>query len=131
MAQILRIYQTVHTIPIMFAKLSILFFYRRVFRGPSFSAISWATIILVIVWGIGFFFSILFECVPIDLSLKAPPGTPGVYCINQTANFWALSISDVVVDLIILIIPIPFVWKLKMPVRHKIAVSVMFLLGAM
>ncbi|KAL9116916.1 MAG: hypothetical protein Q9187_006554 [Circinaria calcarea] len=128
---VLRIFQTTHVVPIMLAKLGILFFYRRIFRGSTFSAITWTTIILVAIWGISFFFSILFECTPIHSSLVMPPGTPGLRCIDQRANFWALSISDVLVDFIILAIPFPFVWNLQMSTRHKCGVSGMFLLGAL
>ena len=129
--QILRIFQTIHVVPITIIKLGILFFYRRIFRGSTFLGITWATIFLVITWGVGFFFSTLFECTPIRLSLVAPPGTPGLHCIDQTANFWALSISDVIIDLIILAIPFPFVWNLQMSVQHKISVSGMFFLGVL
>ena len=113
----------------MTVKLGILFLYRRIFRGPAFEATTLATVLLVAVWGISFFFSILFECTPINLSLKLPPGSPGIHCINQTANFWGLSISDVLMDLIILAIPFPFVWSLQMSLKHKFGVSGMFLLG--
>ncbi|MCJ1409433.1 hypothetical protein MMC19_003514 [Ptychographa xylographoides] len=115
----------------MFAKLSLLFFYRRIFRGAVFSAVNITTIVLVVMWGVAFFFSTLFDCTPINLSLTLPPGSPGVYCIDQTANFWGLSISDVLVDFIILVIPFPFVWKLQMSTKHKLGVSSMFLLGAL
>ncbi|MCJ1401657.1 hypothetical protein MMC11_004874 [Xylographa trunciseda] len=123
---VLRIFQTVHVIPIMFAKLC-LFFYRRIFRGAAISAVTITTVILVI----SFCFSTLFDCTPINLSLTIPPGSPGVYCIDQTANFWGLSISDVLVDLIILVIPFPFPWKLQMSTKQKFGVSSMFLLAAL
>ena len=126
-----RIFQTVHVLPITLAKLSILFFYRRIFRGPVFNAVTWATIVLASVWGVAFFFSILFECTPIDLSLILPPVAPQIHCIDQTANFWGLSISDVLIDVIILCTPFPFVWNLQMSTKHKWGVSGMFLLGAL
>ena len=120
-----------HVIPITLVKLGILFFYRRIFRGPIFSAVTWCVIVIVAMWGVSFFCSITFECLPFKLSLTAPPGTPGLNCINQVANFYALSISDVICDLIILVIPFPFVWNLQMSSKHKVAVSSMFLLGGL
>ncbi|MCJ1327362.1 hypothetical protein MMC10_004031 [Thelotrema lepadinum] len=103
----------------------------RIFRGPVFNAVTWATIVLASVWGVAFFFSILFECTPIDLSLILPPVAPQIHCIDQTANFWGLSISDVLIDVIILCTPFPFVWNLQMSTKHKWGVSGMFLLGAL
>jgi hypothetical protein len=96
-----------------------------------FTIICWAAIGLALVWGISFFFSILFQCTPIALSLMAPPGTPGLTCIDQAHNFWALSISDVLIDVIILVIPFPFIWDLQMSTKHKVGVSSMFLLGTL
>lgn len=45
--------------------------------------------------------------------------------------FKATAISNMIVDIGILSVPIPIVWKLKIPTKQKIAVSVIFLLGAL
>lgn len=70
----------------------------------------------------------LFQCTPITLSLKNSH-SPDVHCIDSHALYYGGASSDVIMDFITLAIPWPFVWKLHMPTRHKIAVTGMFLLG--
>jgi len=109
-------------------KCSILYFYRRIFRGRAFAIINWTTIGLVIMHLIAFFFPVLFQCTPVTLSLQNPY-SPEVHCIDHIAVYYGSAGSDTILDLIILVIPWPFIWKLQMPVRHKLAVTGIFLLG--
>ena len=44
------------------AKLSVLFFYRRIFRGKVFEIMSWTMIGIMGIWIISFFFAVLFRC---------------------------------------------------------------------
>ena len=108
-----------------------MFFYKRIFRGPAFTAIVWTSISLAIVWGLSFFFALLLMCTPISTWLRYGSSGPGVSCTNELQVYYSLSISDFLIDFIILIIPIPFVWHLQMPSRHKIGVTAIFLLGCL
>jgi len=119
--------KTFNTWPLTFAKLGILFFYRRIFQGSKFFATTWVVICLTTIWGIAFFFACLFECTPVLLSFRVPSNDPRLTCVDSVQLFYAVSISDFLIDCIILSIPLPFVWKLQMPLRHKIAVSGIFL----
>lgn len=128
MIKVSLILETAGYVPIAVTKCSILFFYRRIFRGIAFSIVNWITIGLVIAWLVAFFFGNLFQCTPITLSLKNSH-SPDVHCIDSHALYYGGASSDVIMDFITLAIPWPFVWKLHMPTRHKIAVTGMFLLG--
>ena len=122
------IFEATHVLPISLAKCSLLFFYRRIFRGSIFSYISWATIALATTWAISFFFALLFKCNPISAYVRQEPG---VHCVNLYQLYYSLSISDVLIDIIILIIPIPLVWRLHMKPAQKVAVSGIFALGSL
>lgn len=79
-----------------------------------------------------FFFANLLECVPISEAFKNAPGMGGnPKCINAIPMYLSQVYSDVVLDVLILAIPIPLVWKLQLPVKQKIAVLGIFLLGGM
>ena len=123
--------KTFHTLPITFAKLSVLFFYRRISKGAAFSLVDWVAIGLASTWGIAFFFVILFECVPVGPSFTHPAGGPGIHCINQVAAYQAMFISDVIIDFLVLAIPSPFIWRLHMSIRQKIEMSTAFGLGGL
>ena len=77
-----------------------------------------------------FCLSIMFNCVPVELSLT-DPSNPAVYCINQLDLFYAGAASDVIIDIIVLAIPIPIVLKLHMATRLKIGLLGVFLLGGL
>ena len=67
-----------------------------------------AMIVITIMWTVAFFFADLFACgttfshfwgSPLDLTT----------CITTEEFTWALSISDLIMDILIIIIPIPLV----------------------
>lgn len=126
-----RIFETTHVVPISLAKCSLLFFYRRIFRGTLFSYVTWTTIGLATIWGISYFFTLLFKCNPLSAYVHYGLKAPGLHCANPYSIYYSLAISDVLIDIIILIIPIPFVWRLHMKTSQKVAVSGIFALGSL
>ncbi|KAK0609536.1 hypothetical protein B0T17DRAFT_603691 [Bombardia bombarda] len=124
--------QLLSVLSLVFTKLSIVVFYRRIFRGNVFSLLSLLLLVAIAAWGISFFFATLFECMPISQSWTSLFGTPEheLYCYNYLPMFWATAISNMIMDIAILTLPMPFVWRLKMPARQKLAVTFIFLLGA-
>lgn len=125
--------QLLSVLSLVFTKLSIVVFYRRIFKGKVFSIISTTLLVAVAAWGVAFFFATLFECMPIPMVWKTLFGTPEhqAVCYNYLPMFWATAISNMIMDTAILALPIPFVWRLHMPLRQKIGVSAIFLLGAL
>lgn len=89
-------------------KLSVLLFYRRIFRGAHFNVATWILIGLVSVWMVAFFFANLFECVPISRAFINAPGMGGdPHCINAVPMYLSQVYSDMILDVFILILPIP------------------------
>ncbi|KAJ4296368.1 hypothetical protein N0V90_006413 [Kalmusia sp. IMI 367209] len=114
------------------AKISVLFFYRRIFRGTVFKVANWTLIALVIIWMIGFFFANMFECVPIREAFVNAPGMGGnPKCIKALPMYLAQVYSDAILDILILVLPMPLVWKLHLPTKQKLGVIGIFLLGLM
>jgi hypothetical protein len=56
------------------------------------------------------------------------PLTPGD-CLGNGPTFLGLAIVTIVYDITIFFLPIPFLWKLQINTRRKIALMVVFLLG--
>ena len=109
-------------------KLSVLLFYKRVFRGDTFNAAVWTMISIIGVWTTAFFFANLLQCYPISLNWEAS-GAQVVSCINTNMMYLAQAWTDVLTDVMILSLPVPCVWALQMPARHKVGVTAIFLLG--
>lgn len=112
------------------AKLSVLFFYRRIFRGKLFEVLSMIMIVIVCIWTFGFFFAILFRCGTQFWALWAPLKYLLANCYSSTPMFQAFSITDVITDVFIIALPIYWTSRLQMTLRKKLAVCGVFLLGA-
>ena len=112
---------------ISLAKLSALCFYTRVFSVDLVLSrcIKFAGV-LVVVWPLAFTLSAFGECRP--LSKAWDPLTPGT-CFDIKAWWLSNAISDVAIDLLILVMPMPLVWNMKTKTGHKILTTLIFLAG--
>ncbi len=90
-------------------KLSVILFYRRIFRGKAFDYYSKGMIVVVGAWWIAFFFSFLFECGIHFEYLWSTLLNLVTHCADEEIFFKAYAISDVVIDGLILVMPIPIV----------------------
>jgi len=125
--------QLLSVLSLVFTKLSIVWFYRRIFRGDHFNLVIKILIGVVIGWGITFFFASLFECFPVQQVWLSLYGTPehDQYCYQYLPMFYATSITNMLIDVLILVTPIPKIWSLRMPLHQKVGVSAIFLLGSL
>ena len=103
----------INVLGLVFAKLSILFFYRRIFNTGHNKAFNYTTIVLaifVILWGIAFFFVGLLSC---GTHVSANWGTYDdivTYCVSGTNIDMTYVVTDTFADLVLFILPIPLVW---------------------
>ncbi|MCJ1250087.1 hypothetical protein MMC30_007313, partial [Trapelia coarctata] len=107
------------------AKVSILLLYRRLFT--PFLQISTMVIGLIIcAWCISGVLVTSFQCDPIaavwDFDLDAT-------CIDPVAFSLAIALTGGLTDLIVLVLPLQVVWRLHLPIRQKLVLSVIFSLG--
>ncbi|KAH8882061.1 hypothetical protein GQ53DRAFT_831832 [Thozetella sp. PMI_491] len=111
------------------AKLSVLFFFRRIFFvSPVLRVVSWAMVALVIAWNITFFFFNMLDCLPIDINWRTTAGASGK-CVSIVYIYWSQSLSDIFTDVMILLLPWPQIWKMRLSKAQKLQVSVVFILG--
>jgi hypothetical protein len=115
------------------SKLSFLFFYHRIFAVDRKSAISWFLRILMVVmalWSVAFCFGTVFECGTNFGIIWGPTLTMIQKCVDTMLMIYAFCISDFITDAIIILIPVPLIWKLNLSRAKKLATSAIFLLGA-
>lgn len=87
--------------------------------------------VVIIIWAASFVLAGLLEC---GTHLKALFGEPQEYldhCGAAMPSGYAMIASDILTDLITLLIPIPVVMTLKMSVRTRILTLMTFLIGAL
>lgn len=113
----------------IFAKSSILLLYHRVFKPSRITAWAiYATLAFVVSYNISIMFAVIFSCTPVKKSWDVT--TPGT-CIEILGLGVAGSVLNLAADLIILVLPMPLVWKLRLPLRQKMAVISIFATGAL
>ncbi|KAI4938271.1 hypothetical protein J4E85_000710 [Alternaria conjuncta] len=112
-----------------FTKLAFLFLYRRIFTWPGFQWTSLVFIVLTVAFTIAFFFGFIFDC---RLNFAANWGSLASIAENCPFGFEAtitFTVLDAVFDLCILLLPLPWIWRLQMPTVRKIQLCGVFLLG--
>ncbi|KAI0846127.1 hypothetical protein F5Y00DRAFT_272233 [Daldinia vernicosa] len=124
----LFISEMTYTGVIVFVKFSILAFYWRIFnRSGSIKLPITILTTAVLMWGLAVFFLTLLQCIPTrgiwDKTIQAS-------CNVDSQKFlFAISIPNIVIDVTILTLPIPYVIRLNVPKSQKRAVITLFLLG--
>lgn len=107
-------------------KTSILHFYASIFRHGTFCRAVYGAMALVIAFWCAAFFSDVFFCRPVQKSWL--PETPGE-CGNSILMYIVLASTDLTIDVIILLLPMPVLWGLQLPTPKKIALTFVFGLG--
>ena len=120
------------TIQIIFAcaisvtRFSLLVFYHRLFPVKRFTIIAIIIGVVLIIWWLGFLFAIVFSCRPIaSYWNKAIVDR----CINEHTLSWGITGSELGVNVIMLVLPIPWLWDLRLAWSKKLALIGIFLLG--
>ena len=120
--------QVLYELALTFAKLSVILFYSRIFGsasrhfrfalfGTAFAVLSWLAIYVCIV---------VFPCVPVRKVWD--PFVPG-HCMNFHNIELGGTISNVAIDLVILLLPLPMLWRLHTSRAKKISLVLAFALG--
>ena len=95
-------------------KLSVIFFYRRLFRGKTFDRYSKGMMAVVGFWTTAFFLSVLFECGTRFEYLWSTLLNLISHCAHEEIFFKAFAVSDVIIDGLILAMPCPIVCPIRL-----------------
>lgn len=113
-----------YSITVTCVKSSILCLYLRIFGvNRTFSSAVYCVMIRVIAWGISTLLSGLFSCTPQGVGIL--PGR----CINMSTWFLVTTVSNVIIDFGILVLPLPVIWGLQLSTLRKAGLTGIFLLG--
>ncbi|RYP11615.1 hypothetical protein DL765_007663 [Monosporascus sp. GIB2] len=120
----------VYDLGLYLTKTSALLFYSRIF--PSYTNDTWFKITMPIVhalntaWFIGIVLGTFLMCKPVAKNWN--PTIPGT-CGSTLGLFIGSAVPSVVIDLVILLMPLPKVWHLQTNATKKIGLTVVFALG--
>ena len=114
---------------ITFTRLSLFLMYLRIF-SPSRSAryLIYFGITATVLFYTGILLTKIISCTPRsgDSWIEASHSKS---CGKTVTQSYAMGAFNVISDFCLLVIPIPVVWNLQLPLRRKVGVSAIFLMG--
>lgn len=110
-------------------KLSLLFFYIRVFPNKPAQRLLWGTVAFVVAWGFTYVVVAIFQCRPINYFWKKWDHLHEGQCLDINAITNSNAAISIALDLWILGIPLWQLWGLKMHWKKKVGVALMFCVG--
>lgn len=110
---------------------SFLFFYVRVFtlQNRKFRYAVFTLAGLSVAIFIATFFVAVFKCHPIAFNWNRE--IPGGSCINTKAFFISALALNTFNDVLIVLLPVPMIWRVQIPKSEKIALLAVFLFGGL
>lgn len=111
-----------------FAKSSAIFFYERIFSSSHerFRYALWVLHALNAAWLVGTLFALVFQCWPIakvwNAALDGECASLGKFALGNI-------IPSIIIDVFILLLPLPILWRLQMELDKKVLITAVFVCG--
>ncbi|KAF1944009.1 hypothetical protein EJ02DRAFT_442956 [Clathrospora elynae] len=110
-------------------KLTLVFFYIRVFPAAGVQRLLWGTVVFVVLWGFSYIVVAIFQCKPIPYFWKKWDGMHEGHCLDINAITASNAGISIALDFWILGIPLWQLYGLKMDWKKKVGVALMFCVG--
>ncbi|KAF2997086.1 hypothetical protein E8E13_003086 [Curvularia kusanoi] len=115
----------------IFAKIAILALYSRLFPA-TIHWFRWSVrgmVAFMYIHGLVFFFLIVFQCLPIQAIWNKRIENARCLPVSTAVGFTGAGLT-IAEDIIILLLPLPMIWKLQMDTRKKIGVIFLISVGS-
>ncbi|KAI0164068.1 hypothetical protein GGR57DRAFT_274022 [Xylariaceae sp. FL1272] len=114
---------------ITITKLAICRLYRTLFPQKTVFYILIVTATILVLTPIATTITLLAACQPFSANWGSAE-VQATHCINKEAVFVWGTIPNIITDIVLLVIPLPIVWKLHTTTKLKIALSITFIIGS-
>ncbi|XMA15516.1 hypothetical protein WAI453_008307 [Rhynchosporium graminicola] len=120
-----------YMVSITLIKLALLLFFLRIFTDHKLRQAIWITGLFIFLSNLSIFLALMFQCVPFEAywtnwMYKVQP----VKCLNGFAVLEAAAVFSILHHSMILILPIPTVWRLNLVWKKKANLLIMFSVGS-
>lgn len=119
-----------HGLTVTCVKSSVLLLYRRLFVTSAFRRATVVVGTLCITWLFASFFGQLFLCSPMAAAWN-PKLVFSSKCRDVQAIYYGVAISNMILDVIILCMPLPVIWGLPLSRQKKLGCCGAFCLGGL
>jgi hypothetical protein len=120
--------EAIYSPAIAAVKFSILLLYKRLFPVGRFHVVCHIMMGFTMAWAITALLIPVLQCVPLEAMWN--PLVPGT-CINISAALVTMGALNAVTDVIILAMPIPYIWNLHTSKSQKLQLLGVFLTGGL
>jgi hypothetical protein len=110
-------------------KVSILFFYLKVFPKRSVRISVYVLIGLNILYNLSYVLILVFQCNPINGAWLGWTGEYTGKCISINILGWSAAAINIALDLATIILPLPELYRLSMSYKKKAQIMIMFTIG--
>lgn len=111
---------------VLCCKLCLVFFYLRLFTTQTFRISAFVVAMLCLGSFIGGLVPFAIQCQPTSMSLR--PGIPDT-CLSMLHLFLGINLSNFLTNLLVLLLPMPFVWALKLSFKPRLLLTLVFVMG--
>jgi hypothetical protein len=114
---------------IVLTKLSIQFFFLRIFTSELSQRMLWGTIVFTALWGAASVAAVLGQCIPASFNWTKWDGLHEGHCVSISGLTWSHAVISIVIDLWMLALPLWQIRSLNLSLKKKIGVGLMFFVG--
>jgi hypothetical protein len=112
-------------------KMSLLFFYLRIFPEKMIKRLLWGTVVFNAGFGVFFVLLTIFQCQPVSYYWTKWDGEHSGTCLSISSIAWANAAVSIALDIWMLAIPLSQLRKLHLHWKKKIGVGLMFIVGTL
>lgn len=106
-----------------------LFFYLKVFPKKSFRICTYALILINLVYAVVYDLLLIFQCNPISGAWRTWDGEFEAQCISINGLGWSAAAINIALDLAVIFLPLPELYKLSLSLRKRLQIMAMFAVG--
>ena len=125
--QFVTSFELLYSMALTAGKISVCLFYLRLFPQRWFKAAVFTVIIFQLAWALTVLVIAFAQCMP--MGKQWHPRIPG-HCINQVAYNGYISLPNIFSDAVVIVLPMPIIWKLQLSMSQKLALTSIFLIGS-
>lgn len=118
-----------YNLSLILSKLSALSLFLRIFRSRKFVIFTYSFMAVLSVAGFWMVLSSIFFCRPISKFWNVNYPEDKGYCLPKQATWYFNAAFQIASDVVILIMPMPLLWKLHLPWRQKSGIMLVFGVG--
>ena len=129
-AKILFVVEITYILAVCLGKLTILAIYSRIFTSKLMLYTTYALMGIVIAAWFGSTIADIFQSIPVGCQWD-PSAVENCKSFDILSYFRYLSLPSIITDIVMLVLPMPMIWQLRLSRSQKIGLTGVFLTGSM